>query len=98
VVYFGVQLVLIGGVLLLAAFLLLQAWQSAKRPGLRLLPVAILRRSQIGTAVRLSAGLLTQAPSRAPPAQRSGRVRSGPIDMEFREDPLIPVEQSARRR
>jgi hypothetical protein len=95
VVYFGVQLVLIGGVLLLAAFLLLQTWQSAKRPLPGLLAVAIIRRSQTSTAVRPLAGQLTQAPSRAPPLYG---VRRGPIDMEFRDDPLIPFDRSVRRR
>jgi len=89
VVYFGVQLVLIAGLMLLAALVLLEIWQSAKRPLPHLLPLAIPRPAQLlSTAVRPSAGLLRSAPSRAPPP----RVRCGPIlDSVFREeDPLKP--------
>ena len=86
-VYFGVQLVLIGGLMLLSALVLLEIWQSAKRPLPHLLPLAIPRLAQpFSTAVRPS-GLLRSAPSRAPPA----RARCGPnLDTVFRDDPLIP--------
>ncbi|HEV8377727.1 MAG TPA: hypothetical protein VGP99_02675 [Tepidisphaeraceae bacterium] len=89
--YIGVQLVLISGLMLLTALVMLEIWQSAKRPLPRLLPLAISRSAQLlSTAVRPSAGLLRSAPSRAPPP----RVRCGPdIDMVFRDDPLTdPVE------
>src|SRR4026209_1417425 len=59
VVYFGVQLVLISGFMLLTALVLLEIWQSAKRPLPILLPLAIYRSAHlISTAVRPSAGLL----------------------------------------
>jgi hypothetical protein len=88
VVYFGVQLVLMTGLMLLTALVLLEVWQSAKRPLPILLPLAISRQAQlINTAVRSSDGLLRSAPSRAPPP----RVRCEPnLDSVFREDPLIP--------
>ena len=88
VVYFGVQLVLMAGLMLLTALVLLEVWQSANRPLPILLPLTISLQAQlVNTAVRSSAGLLRSAPSRAPPP----RVRSGPnLDSVFREDPLIP--------
>src|SRR2546428_7269750 len=92
VVYFGVQLVLISGLMLLTALVLLEMWQSAKRPLPRLAPLAIRRSAQLlSTAVWPSADLLRSAPSRAPPPPLRWGVRSGPgIDMVFRDDPLIP--------
>ena len=91
VVYFGVQLVLISGLMLLTALVLLEIWQSAKGSLPLLLPLAITRPAQLlSTAVRPSAGLLS-APSRAPPPLVLGRVRCArDIDMVFRDDPLIP--------
>jgi len=70
---------------------LLEIWQSAKRPLSRLLPLAISRSAQLlSTAVRPSAGLIRSAPSRAPPATVLWEARCGPdIDMVFRDDPLI---------
>ena len=93
-VYFGVQLVLISGLVLLTALALLEIWQSAKRPLPRLLPLAIPGSAQLfSTAVRPSAGLIRSAPSRAPPPPVLGGLRCGPIDMVFRDDPLNdPVE------
>src|SRR5687768_18559519 len=89
VVYFGVQIVLIGGLMLLAALVLLEIWQSAKclLPVLR--PLVICHPARLmSMAVRPSAGLFDSAPSRAPPSPVRWGVRSGPIDMVFREDPL----------
>jgi hypothetical protein len=91
VVYFGVQLVLISGLMLLTALVLLEIWQSAKRPLPLLLPLTIARSAQLlGTAVRPSAGLLRSAPSRAPPPDVLWTARCGQnLDMVFRDDPLI---------
>lgn len=92
VVYFGVQLVLIGGLMLLAALVLLEIWQSAKRPLPALWPLVICRPAPLlSTAVRPSAGLLRSTPSRAPPPDVLLAARRGPnLDMVFRDDPLIP--------
>jgi len=90
VVYFGVQLVLISGLMLLTALVLLEIWQSAKRPLPIPLPLAIYRSAELlSTAVRPSAGLLRSAPSRAPPPLVLEELRCGPnLDMVFRDDPL----------
>ena len=90
VVYFGVQLVLIGGLMLLGALVLLEIWQSAKRPLPLLLPLSVSGSAQlVSTAVGPLADLLGSAPSRAPPAPVQWGARSGPgIDKVLRDDPL----------
>jgi len=91
VVYSGVQLVLMAGLMLLTALVLLEIWQSAKRPLPHLLSLTISNSAQLfSTAVRPSAGLLRSAPTRAPPPPIWGELRFGPTDMVFRDDPLIP--------
>src|SRR2546430_16908046 len=70
VVYFGVQLVLMAGLMLLTALVLLEVWQSAKRPLPILLRLAISRQAPlINTADRASYGLLRSAPCRPPRPQ-----------------------------
>lgn len=74
VVYFGVQVVLAGGTLLLAAGLVLLVWELATG---MLSPVSGLEAQNLlgfaawpGTIGRPSAGLLASTPSRAPPSWR----------------------------